>query len=42
MPEEKFREIWNATHDIPIAQMYFNVSKAAVKKRMEKLEIKYE
>ncbi len=42
MPEEKFREIWNATHDIPTAQIYFNVSKAAVQKRIEKLEIKYE
>lgn len=42
MPEEKFKEVWNATTDISIVKMYFNVSKTAVQKRIEKLEIKYE
>ncbi len=42
MPEEKFREVWNATKDVPTTAVFFNVSKAAVKKRIERLEIKYE
>lgn len=32
MPEEKFKEVWSATKDVPTTAMFFNVSKAAVKK----------
>lgn len=42
MPEEKFKEIWNATKDISTVKMFFNVSVAAIKTRMKNLEIKYE
>ncbi len=42
MPEEKFKGVWNATKDVPTTAVFFNVSKAAVKKRIERLEIKYE